>query len=274
MKARDLKLAGEYWCAVFNFADTANGFYENGFSVELISEIMRSNLKQTEQRIKLAQAFPPDKRIQNVPITVYQAAIDAPDPQKMVEEAWQKNWTTSDIQYQISKWKGEKNQLKEPNRTPIEMALGVDTDGMTTAKKLYAFLELRPGDYSRWVKKNIERNVFAEAENDYFSLRTNAECRDFGVRGNFARDYKLTARLAKKLAMASQSVKGEEARNYFICIEEAVFAKAKDIPVALNGMSLVEQAEVIMECLEQGEHLAKSYRENMVKNAIELAWVL
>ena len=38
------------------------------------------------------------------------------------------------------------------NQTPIEIALGVDENGMTTAKKLYEFLELNPSNYSKWIK--------------------------------------------------------------------------------------------------------------------------
>lgn len=41
------------------------------------------------------------------------------------------------------------------NLTPIEIALGIDENGMTTAKKLYEFLELDKSNYSRWLKRNI-----------------------------------------------------------------------------------------------------------------------
>ena len=34
------------------------------------------------------------------------------------------------------------------HRTPIEIALGIDEKGMTTAKKLYEFLELNAGNYA------------------------------------------------------------------------------------------------------------------------------
>ena len=47
-------------------------------------------------------------------------------------------------------------------RTPIEVALGVDKDGFTTAKKLYQWLELDESHYSRWVSTNILENPFAE----------------------------------------------------------------------------------------------------------------
>ena len=36
------------------------------------------------------------------------------------------------------------------NLSPIEVVLQVDEHGMTTAKKLYRFLELNPGNYAKW----------------------------------------------------------------------------------------------------------------------------
>ena len=45
------------------------------------------------------------------------------------------------------------NDLEEAKmQTPIEIALGVDENGMTTASKLYSFLELNPSNYSKWCK--------------------------------------------------------------------------------------------------------------------------
>ena len=42
------------------------------------------------------------------------------------------------------------NELMEQvNKTPIEIALDIDEDGMTTARKLYTFLELAQGQFSR-----------------------------------------------------------------------------------------------------------------------------
>lgn len=39
--------------------------------------------------------------------------------------------------------------INTANQTPIEIALGIDEEGMTTARKLYAFLELDSSNYSR-----------------------------------------------------------------------------------------------------------------------------
>ena len=52
-------------------------------------------------------------------------------------------------------------------RTPIEVALDIDSEGMTTARKLYEFLELRKSDFARWCKTNITENEFATENEDY-----------------------------------------------------------------------------------------------------------
>lgn len=102
-------------------------------------------------------------------------------------------------------------------QTPIEIALGVDGQGMTTAKRLYTFLEMDMSNYSRWFKKNIVKNEFAEKDVDYFPFVTNDECG-----GQASMDAKLTASFAKKLSMMQKNQKGEAARNYFVGIENGV----------------------------------------------------
>lgn len=126
-------------------------------------------------------------------------------------------------------------------QTPIEIALGVDENGMTTAKKLYEFLELDSRNYSRWCKSNITENEFAEENVDYFhsSLMKSEQ-----GRGNFAEDYKLTAHFAKKLSMKGNGTKAEQARNYFTTVEE----KAKEM--AINRSQLSPQLQMLMEMID------------------------
>ena len=47
-------------------------------------------------------------------------------------------------------------------QTPIEIALGIDENGMTTARALYEFLEMPTQNFARWAKTNIEDNEFYE----------------------------------------------------------------------------------------------------------------
>ncbi len=104
-------------------------------------------------------------------------------------------------------------------QTPIEAALGVDEKGMTTARKLYEFLEMDETHYSRWCKANITGNEFAEENVDYFYSPSMASEQK---RGNFAQDFKLTAHFAKKLSCKGSGKKAELAREYFTTLEERV----------------------------------------------------
>lgn len=103
--------------------------------------------------------------------------------------------------------------MKKTKQTPIEIMLQVDGEGKTTARKLYEFLNLSKGQFARWAKTNILENTFAENGVDFEGF-------DINVEGNVTKDYKLTASFAKKLAMSCQNERGEQAREYFIKVEE------------------------------------------------------
>lgn len=144
-------------------------------------------------------------------------------------------------------------------QTPIEIALGIDENGMTTARKLYDFLEMDKSHYSRWAKANIVDNEFATENEDYFYSPSMA---NESSRGNFADDYKLTAHFAKKLSMKGNGEKAEEAREYFTHLEE----KAKELAVNRSQLPqsmqiiyamLDEQARVTLEQKRQAEHISK-----------------
>lgn len=53
------------------------------------------------------------------------------------------------------------NQIDASTQTPIEIALKIDENGMTTASQLYSFLELHPAHFSDWCRRNIKNNKFA-----------------------------------------------------------------------------------------------------------------
>lgn len=74
-------------------------------------------------------------------------------------------------------------------------------------------------NYSRWVKSNITDNPFAEENKDYFHSPSMASKQK---RGNFAQDFKLTANFAKKLSMQGKTERAEQAREYFIRVEDSV----------------------------------------------------
>lgn len=100
------------------------------------------------------------------------------------------------------------------DKTPIEIALQIDSDGMTTLSKLYNFLEINPSNYSRWCRKNIINNPFANEGYDYISFRHHEENSSLG--GRPKTDYKLTSDFAKQLCMTVRNERGKQARDYFI----------------------------------------------------------
>lgn len=120
--------------------------------------------------------------------------------------------------------------MNTATQTPIEIALGVDENGMTTAKKLYEFLELEPKNYSRWCRTNITENEFAEENVDFWAFVVNDE-RNFNPKPTT--DYKLTAHFAKKLSVKGNSARAEEAREYFTRLEE----KAKQMVIDRKQLS-------------------------------------
>lgn len=122
-------------------------------------------------------------------------------------------------------------------QTPIEIALGIDENGMTTARKLYAYLELAQGQFSRWAKTNILDNEFAEENVDYWGF-------DIDVEGNKTQDYKLTAHFAKKLSTKGNGAKAELAREYFTTVEE----RAKQL--AIDRSQLSPQTQALMSLVE------------------------
>lgn len=129
------------------------------------------------------------------------------------------------------------------NLTPIEIALGIDEDGMTTAKKLYEFLELNPSNYSKWCRRNILENEFAEENIDYWAFVPKDE-REFNP--NPTQDFKLTARFAKKLSMTQKNERGEQAREYFTRVEDGakkMILQLQDMSPQLQYMIKVEQEQ-------------------------------
>lgn len=138
--------------------------------------------------------------------------------------------------------------LHTTHQTPIEIALGIDSQGRTTAKKLYEFLELDKSNYSRWCRKHILKNPYAEENVDFWAFVTNDE---WG--GQASTDFKITSSFAKKLAMVSGSERGEEAREYFLRTETAL----KDVAIKRDAELLQMKAA----CFDMRQLLESSNRE-------------
>lgn len=130
------------------------------------------------------------------------------------------------------------DMIENKMQTPIEIALGIDENGMTTAKKLFDFLGMAKNNYSRWFRNNLTNNEFAEENVDYFPFLTNEECG-----GQASQDAKLTASFAKKLSMMAKSEKGEQARKYFVKVEDGM----KELAVRFQNISPELRAVLVVD---------------------------
>lgn len=153
------------------------------------------------------------------------------------------------------------NEIMTDTRTPIEIALDIDSEGMTTAKKLYAFLELNPSNYSKWCKTNITENEFATENEDYWAFVLNDE-RNFNP--NPTTDYRLTAHFAKKLSLKGNGEKAEQAREYFTTIEERVKEKAIQHSNLSPQLKLFQQMFEAVAAQEQAAREAKELAQKAV----------
>lgn len=160
---------------------------------------------------------------------------------------------------------------KAETRTPIEIALDIDDEGMTTARKLYEFLGLRKADFARWCKTNITENEFATENEDYVRFFIDAET---PTGGKIQReDYKLTAHFAKKLSVKGNGEKAEQAREYFTVVEERVKQTAIDRTqlspqLQLMNMLVENMSRQELESKRQAEQITKV--ESTVNNIKEI----
>lgn len=142
------------------------------------------------------------------------------------------------------------------DKTPIEIALQIDSDGMTTASKLYAFLELNPSNFASWCRRNITRNKFATENEDYIVFVVSNE--NFKLGGRPKTDYKLTSEFAKKLSMTGNTEKHEQARDYFIACEQGLKVATTKLQerdddiqaLAQNVNTLVQKIDSVFNSLE------------------------
>ena len=117
------------------------------------------------------------------------------------------------------------------SQTPIEIALKVDENGMTTASNLYVFLELDLSHFSRWCNKNIVNNKFAAKNEDYFPFAIEGERHNPKLKT----DYKLTSDFAKKLSMTGNTERHEQARQYFVACEQGLKVAAQKLQSVTNN---------------------------------------
>lgn len=134
---------------------------------------------------------------------------------------------------------------------PLALTQTEDGRQAVQCSTLYKGLGLDLTHYTRWVRKNILNNVFAEIGTDYLPLsplkdgirnknttltRPNGEIRQtLRQKRNRSRsmDFILTLDFAKKLAMMTRTAQGESVRRYFLHCEKIAKQKTELIQTEL-----------------------------------------
>ena len=100
-----------------------------------------------------------------------------------------------------------------------------DNEGkkVVSARELYEYLGYDLKNWKRWYSKNIERNEFLEENVDYqtFVIMRN---------GNATKDFELTIKTAKKIALRAKTKVGDRISDYFIEAEK----KFRELTIALT----------------------------------------
>lgn len=139
-------------------------------------------------------------------------------------------------------------------QTPIEIALKIDENGMTSLRNLYEFLELSPSQFTRWCKKNVLENPFATENVDYITIRLDV---DSPVKGQNKVEYLLTSDFAKQLSMTVKNERGQEARKYFIVCEQG-------LKVATTKLQSNNNMTEMMESLKSMTQAITTLTNNMI----------
>lgn len=148
--------------------------------------------------------------------------------------------TTKITTNQVTDISTSATNLDTSSQTPIEIALKIDENGMTSLRNLYEFLELSSSQFTRWCKRNVLDNPFATENIDYFTLRLDV---DSSVKGQSKLEYMITSDFAKQLSMTVKNERGQEARKYFIACEQGLkiaTQKLQSIPNNNTNDKLIE----------------------------------
>ena len=148
------------------------------------------------------------------------------------------------------------------SQTPIEIALKIDENGMTSLRNLYEFLQLDKSHYKRWYTKNILKNDFATENIDYFVVSLEGEPKKYNP--NPTLDFKLTTDFAKQLSMTVKNERGQEARKYFIACEQGLKIAAQRLHSIPNN----EVNEKLIELLTSMDNRLSKLEEQSNKKKL------
>ena len=122
----------------------------------------------------------------------------------------------------------------------LEIVVNSKGDQLVDARHLHT--ELNVGrEFSKWIKKNLVDSPFFAENEDYVVIANNGDNLSGGRK---FMDYALTLDTAKKLAMSTDTDKGDEVKNYFLECERKAKEVIQEVPqTKLEWMRLAIEVE-------------------------------
>ncbi|MFC5046912.1 antA/AntB antirepressor family protein [Aquimarina hainanensis] len=137
---------------------------------------------------------------------------------------------------------------------------------VVSARELYEFLGYNSSQWKRWYTKNIVNDDFFEENTDYQTL-------DIMSNGNATKDFALSIDMAKELSMLSRTLRGKQARTYFIQIEKKYSSTNRIadpmelvIQIAQNSIDLRKKQEAIEQDVSEIKEDLKVLKEKNETN--------
>ena len=125
---------------------------------------------------------------------------------------------------------------------------------------LYDYLELEKSNHSKWIKKHIEQNIYAEEGKDfYLSFGTSEK-----GRGQFRKNYELHSDFALKLCMVSNSKIGEKVRNEIVSL---VNAKKDNDLLTHDQVIYLSKLKAVFSFISECKKAEQINLDNHVKNS-------
>lgn len=146
--------------------------------------------------------------------------------------------------------------------------ININESGRSSAKELYEFLGLNKVNFARWCHSNIVNNKFSEEGADYICevFMDEESMPNGGIVGRQRVDYSLSNDFAKKLCMISPSVRGEQARNYYIAVEKQFNSKITQVSTSERFDMSMKGAEFAIRILRPSQASQIKMIETVHKN--------
>lgn len=131
-----------------------------------------------------------------------------------------------------------------------KQVIGENEVNAVDARELHLYLESKQ-KFADWIDAKVVNNPFFVKNEDWVVFRNIMKNTDDTNGGRPRKDYALTLDTAKKVAMAEQTAKGNEVRDYFLMCEKKLKTPMSPLDILKQQIILMEEQEKKLKVIEQ-----------------------